>query len=243
MAVVGSDGLGNRHVLNFDDLPEALLPSGKQSHSRHTVDRKKMVPAIGNDGECGRTDADEDWHHEHTANVDHSFHAISDLNSDVALVVEKFHVAQLDELLASNESEMQSSTWPTAQESVDDWTRCEISSMASSWLDVGVVDDLDLGDDASNACDNALITQASIVASRSARNKTSWASKIKLASQMVGQTSRAPPRSGVPIPPLRHQPKQRQQTSLEEDDGSQNPFEFGDKRSYKAHVASRRHKR
>merc|ERR1719379_3210168 len=104
--------------------------------------------------------------------------------------------------------------------------------MASSWLDLGVDDDLDLDDDTSNAYHNALVMGAT-VAPTAAHSNTSWASKVKVASQTAGQKNRAPPRLGVPIPPLRHQPKQRQQTIHEEDEASQDTYEFGDKRAYK----------
>merc|ERR1712048_1248618 len=66
-------------MLNFEDLPEALLRRRKQSKSQHTVPSKMLVPAASNEGEIE--------HNEEDANVDHEL-------EDMAQVIETFQVVQ-----------------------------------------------------------------------------------------------------------------------------------------------------
>jgi hypothetical protein len=120
------------------------------------------------------------------------------------------------------------STWPClAVAETTSWTDCDVSSVASSWLDVNTFEEID--DDGSSSVASFILVDANHqIASTSAGDvqEISWAARASTSASASGAVINAPQ---MRVPPLVQRQRQKLKVKSEDDDNDEEDgFDFSD---------------
>jgi len=186
------DGL-HKPQLNFGDIPEASLPAARQHAQRvgaRQVPGRHRVKTISlplfqediDDEEQER----EVVQSEEVEDKTWSCAACTFLNSGL---LDYCEVCQLERGAVPKDMTIQLSTsqallsavpedsWPSLEDSAESWVNCDISSVASSWLDVGCAEAC-IEEDGEESGTGALLVSAAAAQAATAPATLSWAARV-----------------------------------------------------------------
>jgi hypothetical protein len=194
----------NNKTLNVIDLPEALMPAAGRP-----LPKTLPLPVLSEDGEV------EDNIIQavpHEANLEWACQVCTFVNCGLLqhcemCNTEKGVTQPLEECAANTSVPLKfNDDWPSLDGAVDAWETCEISSIASSWLDIG-----DMGEDLEGVDfeDGVVLLGYAPVSGHAPPEVLSWSARVAMTASKADSSKT--PCAHIMLPSAWHRPSVKQQ--------------------------------